>query len=253
MLETMKSETTVGRREAAVQDPAPIHRRFVWLIGFLTTIALLVVARRVFVLLQPPIVELHGPIPDGGFVSHRGLTLAHILPGLAYLLLAPAQFSSHLRAKRPEMHRRLGRVTLVAGLITGLTALRMTTEMAIGGANETAAILLFGSLFLLSLGCGYREIRNGRREKHREWMIRAYSIGLAIATIRPIVGIFFATSRLTGLTQAQFFGTAFWIGFTLHLIAAQWWIDATRTAPLHCGHVRAAGVTGEGGTINARS
>jgi len=27
---------------------------------------------------------------------------------------------------------------------------------------------------------------------HREWMIRAFSIGIAVATIRPIVGMFFA-------------------------------------------------------------
>ena len=44
-----------------------------------------------------------------------------------------------------------------------------------------------------------------------------FAIGLAVATIRPIVGIFFATSRLTHLTPRDFFGTAFWLGFTLTL------------------------------------
>ena len=39
--------------------------------------------------------------------------------------------------------------------------------------------------------------------------------------------MFFATSRLSGLTPYQFFGTAFWIGFVLHLIAAEAWIHAT--------------------------
>jgi hypothetical protein len=62
-------------------------------------------------------------------------------------------------------------------------------------------------------------------------MIRAYAIGLAITTIRLIVGIFFATSRLTGLTPYEFFGTAFWIGFVLHFIAAEVWIYKTRPAP----------------------
>src|SRR2546426_5373850 len=35
-----------------------------------------------------------------------------------------------------------------------------------------------------------------RREfaQHREWMIRGYAIGLAVATIRPIMGTFFAAA-----------------------------------------------------------
>jgi hypothetical protein len=58
-------------------------------------------------------------------------------------------------------------------------------------------------------------------------MIHAFAVGLAIATIRPIIGTFFATSPFTHLTPQQFFGTAFWIGFTLHLMAAEVWINYT--------------------------
>jgi hypothetical protein len=58
-------------------------------------------------------------------------------------------------------------------------------------------------------------------------MIRAFSVGLAVAAIRPIIGMFFATSRFSGLTPHEFFGIAFWIGFVLHLIAAEAWIHAT--------------------------
>jgi hypothetical protein len=64
---------------------------------------------------------------------------------------------------------------------------------------------------------------------HREWMIRAYAIGMAVTTTRPIMGIFFATSPLTGLTPRDFFGAALWMGFTLHLIAAEVWINHTRS------------------------
>jgi Predicted membrane protein (DUF2306) len=64
--------------------------------------------------------------------------------------------------------------------------------------------------------------------QHGEWMIRAFAIGLAVATIRPIIGLFFATSRFSGLTPEVFFGIAFWIGFLLHLIAAEIWTHWTR-------------------------
>jgi hypothetical protein len=59
-------------------------------------------------------------------------------------------------------------------------------------------------------------------------MIRAIGIALGVATTRPIMGIFFATSRLTGLGPWEFFGTAFWIGFTLTYIATEAWIRSRR-------------------------
>src|SRR5260370_40201971 len=58
-------------------------------------------------------------------------------------------------------------------------------------------------------------------------MIRAFSVGPAVATIRPIIGMFFATSRFSGLTPYEFFGIGFWTCFVLHLIAAQAWTHAT--------------------------
>jgi hypothetical protein len=53
-----------------------------------------------------------------------------------------------------------------------------------------------------------------------------YTTSDAVATIRPIIGMFFATSRFSALTPHEFFGVGFWIGFVLHLIAAEAWIHA---------------------------
>jgi hypothetical protein len=103
---------------------------------------------------------------------------------------------------------------------------------AIGGLNQAAATILFGCFFLIALSWAIWHIRRRDVRLHREWMIRAFSIGLAVASIRPIIGIFFATSRFTGLTPREFFGTAFWIGFVLQLIAAETWIHSTRPRPL---------------------
>jgi len=115
-------------------------------------------------------------------------------------------------------------------MIIGTTALVMSPQMAIGGANETAATMLFAIIFLFALIKAFLFIRRGNITLHREWMIRAFAIGLAVATIRPIVGAFFATRIFTHLTPRDFFGTAFWLGFTIHLIAAEIWINYTRRA-----------------------
>ena len=98
----------------------------------------------------------------------------------------------------------------------------------IGGLTQAVATTLFALLFLFALGKAYRHILRREIAPHREWMIRAFAIGLAVATIRPIIGLFFASSRLSGLTPDRFFGIVFWIGFVLHLIAAEAWIRWTR-------------------------
>jgi hypothetical protein len=71
--------------------------------------------------------------------------------------------------------------------------------------------------------------RNGNSQLQREWLIRAYAIALAVTSVRLVVGIFFATSRLSGLKPDVFFGTAFWIGFVLHLVFAEIWIMTHRS------------------------
>ena len=165
---------------------------------------------------------------DQVFARHPILTMIHILPGLLFMVLGPFQFSKTIRARHLQWHRWNGRIFVVTGFIVGISALVMSfTMQSIGGVNQAAATILFGSFFLFALSKAFWHIRLREVTLHRQWMIRAFAIGLAVATIRPIVGIFFATGRFSGLTPTQFFGTSFWIGFVLHLIAAEAWIHAT--------------------------
>lgn len=119
---------------------------------------------------------------------------------------------------------------MLCGLVVGVSALVMSVAMpAMGGTAQATATLLFGVFFLIELAIGFRSIRRRDIARHREWMIRALSTGLAVATIRPIVALLFATSSLSGLTSEQFFGIGFWLGFVLHLSAAEVWIRWTRS------------------------
>jgi uncharacterized membrane protein len=173
---------------------------------------------------------------DDLFARHAILTLVHIVPGILFMILGPLQFSSRIRARHLRWHRLSGRVFVVCGLVIGISALVMSFGMpAIGGVNQAAATTLFGTFFLLALCKAFWHIRRREVGLHREWMIRAFSIGLAVAAIRPIIGVFFATSPLTGLTPREFFGIAFWIGFVLHLMAAEAWIHTSTTGEIAAG------------------
>jgi len=208
---------------------------------FLSLIGIAVVVRRASQLLpilirgNQPFLAVNSNIPkelavtENLFARYPLLTLIHIIPGLTFILLGPFQFSKSIRSKHILWHRRSGRIFLICGAIIGISALIMSFGMpAVGGINQAAATTFFAVLFLFFLYQAFISILKRKIALHREWMIRAYSIGLAVTTIRPIVGIFFATSRFSGLTPHDFFGTAFWIGFVLHLITAEVWINRTR-------------------------
>jgi len=165
---------------------------------------------------------------DDLFARYPILTLVHIVPGLFFMLLGPWQFSATIRARHVRWHRWNGRIFVYCGVVIGVSALLMSFGMpAIGGVNQAAATTLFGAFFLVALGKAVWHIRRKEVVLHREWMIRAFAVGLAVATIRPIIGIFFATSRVSGLTPREFFGIAFWFGFTVQLMAAEAWIRWT--------------------------
>ncbi|HEY9004022.1 MAG TPA: DUF2306 domain-containing protein [Mucilaginibacter sp.] len=206
-----------------------------WLWGitiFLVLIGIAIVVRRLIFLshisLSGNSIPAKSRVPDDGFAAHPQLTLIHITAGLFFVLLAPLQFIKRIRNNYPKTHRTIGYIVLISGLIIGITALIMGAIMAIGGITETLAVTTFGVLFLFSLMRAYFYILKREFDLHREWMIRVLAIGLAVTTTRPIMGIFFATSKLTGLTVQQFFGIAFWIAFTIHIIFAEYWIRKTR-------------------------
>jgi uncharacterized membrane protein len=203
--------------------------RFLWTaVIFLVVVGVAAVTRRTLVLFWPE--QFGGKASpaaalDAGFARHMVLTLVHILPGGLFLVLAPLQFRPSIRQKHLQLHRWMGTALVVCGLIIGISALVMSYKMNIGGPNETAATTLFAIVFLICLIKAYRHIRRKEVERHREWMIRAFGVGLGVATTRPIVGIFFAFRRLT---PHEFFGIAFWLGFTITFLAAEAWVDYTR-------------------------
>jgi hypothetical protein len=176
-----------------------------------------------FVLFYPPKQPRFaaGAALDVAFSAHQLLTLVHILPAALLIILMPLQFVKRIRTRHLAWHRWSGRLVIVLGFVVGTSALVMSYTTAIGGANETAATTLFAILFLLFLTMGFWNIRQRRIARHREWMIRAFGVALGIATTRPIVAAFFAAGRLS---PREFFGTAFWLGFTLTLLAAETWI-----------------------------
>jgi hypothetical protein len=142
--------------------------------------------------------------------------LAHILPALAFVLLTPFVYIRRFAAAAwPK------RFLFPLGLVVGVTAYAMS-KYSVGGWVERSAVLFFNSLFLFSLFRAWHL----RREPvlTLRWMTRAIAVLLGIATTRPVMGIFFATSSVTHLSPEQFFGIAFWIGFSINTLIVELWL-----------------------------
>ena len=219
-------------------------QRTVWIaLLALSAIGAAAVIRRIAALATSP---LGGNSPftslDAHFDAKAGMTLIHIVPSLVFVLLVPLQFAGSLRRRHPRFHRSIGRVLMSLGIVAGISAVWLSVH-PVGGIAEGTATALYGCFFLLCLGRAWWHIRNRRVELHREWVIRMVAIASGAAATRPIMAVFFATSRLTGLTPEQFFGPAMWLGFTASYVAGE----------IYLRHKQPRGLPGGQGTVGVET
>lgn len=227
-LKTMTLEQT--KKDNLLNEPSmpfASRRTPLWLLASFCAsilIAVAVAVRRLFAIAHasqtgpPKMASL-----DAVFASHAALTLAHIVPAMVFVLLTPFVFLR--RANAPWVDTLL----FPLGAVVGVTAYAMSAY-SIGGWLERSAVWFFNTIFLFSLAHAYRYMREGEHLQKRRWMTRGVGILLGIATTRPVMGIFFATSAQTHLQPQQFFGIAFWIGFSINTIAVELWLHSRRTS-----------------------
>jgi hypothetical protein len=108
----------------------------------------------------------------------------HSLGGTMFGIIGPIQFSGAIKKRFGKFHRISGRIFVVAGFFLGLSAIRLLIEFpnastwVLVTARAVAGLGLMATLTLALLA-----IFNGDVMRHRNWMIRAYAIGMGAATI----------------------------------------------------------------------
>ncbi len=174
-----------------------------------------------------------GVLPSAGsfeyrYAQHPVPAYVHIVPGMVFLLGALFQLSGRLRARHLAAHRRLGRVLVAAGLLSGVLAVVVGAWFPFGGLLEASASVVFAAWFVVTLVVAWRAVRRRDVLAHRRWMIRGFAVALGVGTIRVWIGVF----QLVGLLAiqdgrgAQYFGLAFWLAFVLHAVAAEAYLRA---------------------------
>ena len=111
--------------------------------------------------------------------------IVHGASGTLFAVLGAFQFPTALRRGHRAWHRRTGRLLVPLGFTAALSAMWLTLfypHLHDSGPLLALFRLTFASALAASLVMAYTAIRRRDVARHREWMIRAYALGLGAAT-----------------------------------------------------------------------
>lgn len=128
----------------------------------------------------------------------------HIVLGGIALLIGWTQFSAHFRKTRMGLHRTIGKIYIIAVLISGICGIYIA-QFATGGINNIIAFTLSGIVWLTTTFLAYKSIKNGKVELHQNYMIYSYAVCFSAVTLRfwlpmliAIIGDFNYAYQITG-------------------------------------------------------
>ncbi|KAB8183434.1 DUF2306 domain-containing protein [Microbispora catharanthi] len=159
-----------------------MNRRTAWVIF---TVAVIATSVLVYPYLGLDIDDSRLDVRDS---LHYYVLVGHIGTAAVALVLGSLQFMPKVRARR-RVHRTLGRVYLLAGVLPSAVATipvalwsgRLMTQVGL----TTAAVL-----WLITGGLAYRAARRRDFTAHRNWMMRNYALTFLAVTARILVPLF---------------------------------------------------------------
>ncbi|KAI1365842.1 hypothetical protein F5Y08DRAFT_352454 [Xylaria arbuscula] len=130
------------------------------------------------------------------------LHLATVVPGT---LLACFQFVPVIRHKLIIVHRINGYIVTLLSFVGTAAAILISRRAAGGGVDVQIFVGVLAIMFLGSLILAIINIKRLQIEQHRAWMIRAWTYGGVIITIR--IMLFIAVLVLSSGTFGSYYGT----------------------------------------------
>ncbi|MFN7980984.1 MAG: DUF2306 domain-containing protein [Vicinamibacterales bacterium] len=149
--------------------------------------------------------------------------LAHFSGSAVAMAVGPFQFLVSWRARRPTLHRWMGRAYAGGILVGGLAGLRMSF-FSQGGVVAHVGFGLLAILWLATTTTAVVSILNGDIRTHQRWMTRSFALTLAAVTLR----IYLPAALVSGIAFDAAYPVIAWACWVPNLIAAEWFLGARR-------------------------
>ncbi len=173
------------------------------------------------------------------FGLHYPLLVAHVMFASVAMVTAVAQIWPGLRARKPVLHRWIGRIYVYTAVSAAVCA------MVIGAATPFGPFLAVSNVFLASLWLwftinGYLAARQRRFVQHRRDMVLSATLALSIITNRiwtPVLVITFQSLQdsVFGGNEAHFVwfvaGVGAWLGWAIPFFTVRWWLNRKSVLP----------------------
>ena len=177
----------------------------------------------------PAVYYFTDAIAENGLLSQKSVAVlqsgiwsttfhTHIILGGIALLTGWSQFMSRFRAKNLALHRLLGKIYLLAVMLSGLAGF----YMAIYAEGGIVAKLGFAGLaiaWLFTSTQAYTTIRKREVTAHRNWMVRSYALTFAAVTLRIWLPLF---QFALGMEFFTAYVIIAWLCWVPNLIWAEW-------------------------------
>ena len=162
--------------------------------------------------------KLVHPDMRAGFLAHADAIRVHAFAAIAALALGPWQFSAALRARRPRLHRLMGRIYLGIGVLVGGVSGLYLAQFAYGGSPGRLGFMLLALAWLYTGWRAYAAIRSGDVPAHRDWMTRNFALTFAAVTLR----LYLPAAMIAGLPMEASYAAIAWLCWVPNLAFAHW-------------------------------
>ncbi len=139
----------------------------------------------------------------------------HIIFGGIALLTGWTQFSPKMRNRRMALHRKLGKVYVIAVLLSALAGIYIGF-FATGGLISSTGFICLGIIWFYTTLKAYLYIKRGEVEKHQKIMVYSYAACFAAVTLRiwlPILTMLYGNFSKAYLVVA-------WLSWVPNLLVA---------------------------------
>lgn len=148
----------------------------------------------------------------------------HVAGAATALLVGWLQVSPPLRRRWPALHRRTGRLYVIACLVGGVGGLALALGTTAGPVATAGFGLLAAAWITVNL-LGWRAAMQRRFEAHRRWMLRSWALTLAAVTLR----LYMLLPPLLGLDGLEAYRAISFLCWVPNLLVAEVWLAVQRT------------------------